>query len=86
MRNEVGAVADELGIDAERTAQRAFDLVVRVVALAQLTRGTGDERFQLGLLGKHGGANVDHAPTVLDRADTIKRVARPTAGWCSLVT
>ena len=49
-RDEVGAIQDQLRVDAERAAQRAFDLRRRVVIGAELARGARDQVDELGLV------------------------------------
>ena len=64
--DEVAAVANELGIRAECAAQRAFDLLGRVVIPAELARGRGDQRAQRREIRERGAPQPD-APRRLMR-------------------
>ena len=52
--HKIGPIGKQLGIDAERAAQGAFDLRGPVVWRAQAPRRTSDQRFDLRNVGERG--------------------------------
>ena len=63
--DEIGAVGDELSVEAEERAERAFDLCWSVVVSLQAADGGFDQRVKRGLIGvggqAQGEADVRHA-------------------------
>ena len=57
--HKIGLIGQQLRIDAECAAQRAFDLRGPVVFRAQAPRGAGDQRFELRDIGERGLAKDD---------------------------
>jgi len=87
--DQIGAVADQLRIDSERSAQRCFDLPRRVGAKGQCTRGTGDQALELAPVidrclayrKRHLGVRVS-APGVRSRGANL--AGRHTLGTVGL--
>jgi hypothetical protein len=52
----VGLVGQQLAVDAERPAQRAFNLRGTVIGRAQTARGAGDQRIERRDVGRRGFA------------------------------
>ena len=54
--HEISLVGQQLGVDPEGAAQRAFNLRGPVVLRAQTTRGTRDQCLERGHVGERGRA------------------------------
>src|SRR5262249_24583775 len=81
LHHAIRAVANELRIDADRAAQRAFHLFRRVLAAAELARRLRDERLQpIRIRERRSPNRVAHRDRAHLRFTNSSRIRTPRSG------